>query len=306
MKKHVHVKLKYFATGLLLNVAFAHAGDISLNQWAITLPVDDDRSGKADMIKEYDLAKGFEYPPYFVKQPDGSLIFRSPVSGARTPNTTYTRSELRSMLRCGNKHIKTQGVTLNNWVFSSAPKEDIQQAGGVDGRLEATLAVNHVTTTGKRKQVGRVVIGQIHATRSEPIRVHYRKLPNHQRGSLYLAHENTRGYTRWFDVVGSRKDHAPEPKDGIALNETFSYKIIVEGNLLTFQLLREGKAPREQTIDMTDSGYDRGGEYMYFKAGVYNLNKSGDAQDYTQATFSQISTHYAQRRPADACQSLAD
>lgn len=36
---------------------------------------------------------------------------------------------------------------------------------------------------------------------------------------------------------------------------------------------------------MTNSGFDVSGQYMYFKAGVYNQNNSGDADDYAQATF---------------------
>jgi poly(beta-D-mannuronate) lyase len=36
---------------------------------------------------------------------------------------------------------------------------------------------------------------------------------------------------------------------------------------------------------MTNSGYDVEKDYMYFKAGVYNQNDSGDPQDYDQATF---------------------
>ena len=36
---------------------------------------------------------------------------------------------------------------------------------------------------------------------------------------------------------------------------------------------------------MTESGYDQFDDYMYFKAGVYNQNKTGRPNDYVQATF---------------------
>jgi poly(beta-D-mannuronate) lyase len=39
---------------------------------------------------------------------------------------------------------------------------------------------------------------------------------------------------------------------------------------------------------MTNSGYDEGGQYLYFKAGVYNQNNTGDPKDYVQATFYKI------------------
>ena len=50
--------------------------------------------------------------------------------------------------------------------------------------------MDHVTTTGEPGQVGRVIIGQIHANDDEPIRLYYRKLPHHSKGSVYFAHEN--------------------------------------------------------------------------------------------------------------------
>ena len=36
---------------------------------------------------------------------------------------------------------------------------------------------------------------------------------------------------------------------------------------------------------MTASGYDNPADYMFFKAGVYNQNNSGEPDDYVQATF---------------------
>ncbi len=275
--------------------------DIDLRQWAITLPVDDDNSGNADMIKEDRLANGFEYPPYFSHSEHGDLVFVAPVKGSKTPNTTYTRSELRSMLRCGNKSIKTQGISLNNWVFSSAPIAEQQASGAVDGILNARLMVNHVTTTGDKSQIGRVIIGQIHATKHEPIRVYYRKLPKHQRGSIYLAHETASGATSWFNVVGGRANSTPEPIDGIALNQEFGYQIAARGNQIVFTLKRDGHPDIMQVIDMSKSGYDQGEQYLYFKAGVYNQNKTGAADDYVKATFSQLETLYPTRRYANSC-----
>jgi poly(beta-D-mannuronate) lyase len=44
---------------------------------------------------------------------------------------------------------------------------------------------------------------------------------------------------------------------------------------------------------MSQSGYDQGGQYMYFKAGVYNQNNSGVPHDYVQATFYQIDNNHS-------------
>jgi len=82
--------------------------------------------------------------------------------------------------------------------------------------------------------------------------------------------------------------------DGIALGEVFSYRIDVKGNTMTVTLIREGKDDVVQVVDMSNSGYDAGGKYMYFKAGVYNQNISGDLDDYSQATFYQLDVSHDQ------------
>jgi poly(beta-D-mannuronate) lyase len=151
--------------------------------------------------------------------------------------------------------------------------------------MQATLAVNHVTSTGDSSQVGRVIIGQIHANDDEPLRLYYRKLPGNSKGSIYFAHEPNGGSDSWYDLIGSRSSSASNPSDGIALGEVFSYEIDVTYNTLTVTIYRDGKSPVSKSVNMSNSGYSDGGQYMYFKAGVYNQNNSGDGSDYVQATF---------------------
>jgi hypothetical protein len=216
------------------------------------------------------------------------MVFKCTVDGFKnSTNTSYTRVELREMLRGTNTSIPTQGVNGNNWVFGTAPTSDVNAAAAYDGEMNATLAVNHVTTTGSNSHIGRVIIGQIHANNDEPIRVYYRKLLNNSLGSIYFAHEPTdgNGSEQWHEVIGSRSNSAANPSDGIALNEKFSYTIKVVGDNLTFTIIREGKDDVIKTIDMVNSGFNVGGQYMYFKAGVYQGNSSGDDDDYVQATF---------------------
>ncbi|MBE1302292.1 MAG: cyclic nucleotide-binding protein [Alteromonadaceae bacterium] len=265
------------------------SGNFELVDWTLSVPIDDNNDGKADTTKELGLSSGYELNPYFYTGADGGLVFRSLVEGSKTStNTSYTRSELREMLRRGDTSYATKGVNGNNWVFSSAPSGDKNVAGGIDGVLEATLAVNHVTTTGSSSQVGRVIIGQIHANDDEPVRIYYRKLPGNSRGAIYFAHEPNGGSDQYYEMIGSRSSSAANPADGIELNERFSYRIQVSGNTLTVTIMRQGKPDIVETADMTNSGYDVGGQYMYFKAGVYNLNNTGDANDYAQATFYKI------------------
>ncbi|TYK64515.1 polysaccharide lyase family 7 protein [Colwellia echini] len=265
--------------------------NFDLTDWSISLPVDTNEDGIADNVPESYLAKGLEVKPLFYTAEDGGMVFTALVEGPKTSkNTTYTRSELREMLRAGDMRVKVTGITENNWVFSTAKRKNRKKAGAVDGVLEATLAVNHVTTTGNEKQLGRVVIGQIHATKDEPIRVYYRKLPGNTNGSIYMAHEPVKGHgdEQWYDLIGSRSDKAEDNPDGVALGEIFSYRIEAKGNLLTLTIIRDGKPNVVQEVDMSESGYDGSDQYMYFKAGVYNQNKTGDANDYVQATFYQL------------------
>ena len=277
------------AFGCLADVS----SSIELTDWYLSIPVDEATNTKAESIYESRLNNDYFNAQFFFLNTDGGLVFRAPIEGAKTStNTKYTRTELREMLRRGNTNINVQGVNKNNWVFSSAPDNDLDAAGGVDGELIAELAVNHVTETGDKSQVGRVIIGQIHANNDEPIRVYYRKLPQNNKGSIYLAHEIEGGDDIYYELIGNRSQSATNPENGITLNERFGYQIKVVGNSLTLTITREGQADVSQTVDMTNSGYDQGGQYMYFKAGVYNQNNTGDVKDYVQATFYKITNSH--------------
>jgi len=216
--------------------------NFDLSTWKIQIPIDENNDGKGDEIKVAELNNKYENKDHFYTDADGGMVFKSFVKGFKTSkNTKFTRSELREMLRGTNTSISTKGVNKNNWVFEGAPKADKENAGAIGGNLEATLAVNHVTTTGSKSQVGRVVIGQIHANTDEPIRLYYRKLPNNSKGSIYFAHEINGGNDTNYNIIGNRSDSFSSPEDGIALNEKFSYTINVTGDILTVTLSRKGK-----------------------------------------------------------------
>ena len=265
----------------------APSANFDLSTWKLSIPVNEG-DGTATDISVSDLNDGYENSTYFYTAPDGGMVFKCPVAGYKTSvNTNYTRVELREMLRGTNTSISTQGVNKNNWVFGSAPQEDKIAAAGYDGEMNATLAVNHVTTSGSNSHIGRLVIGQIHANSDEPIRIYYRKLRDNNLGSIYFAHEPTdgNGSEQWHEMIGSRSNNAANPTDGIALDEVFSYRIKVVGDILTVTIIREGKADIVKVIDMANSGFNVGGQYMYFKAGVYHLNSTGNDDDYAQVTF---------------------
>ncbi|MEL6677237.1 MAG: polysaccharide lyase family 7 protein [Pseudomonadota bacterium] len=288
------------AYGLKLGVPPSENFD--LTRWKITIPVDRDGDGRADEISETDLAAGWQDDAMFYTDPvTGGMVFRStPAAAATTPNSSYARVELRGMLRAGDDSIPTRTSSgksgANNWVFSSAPAEAQANAGGVDGTLRATLAVNQVSRMGERGQVGRVVIGQIHGRDDEPIRLYYRKLPTNKFGSIYYAHEIAGGDDIYVEMIGSRSGEAENPADGIALDEVFSYEIAVTGDevdgvvhpILTVKIIRDdGTEVVAPPLDMIDSGYSTADEFMFFKAGAYSQNNTSTwaERDVDQVTF---------------------
>lgn len=279
--------------------------NFDLSGWYVTTPADDDGDGKSDSVYENELAAGWTDPRYFYTDPaTGGMVFRVTPAGAKTSaNTSYTRTELRGMLRRGDYGIETRVEggypNKNNWVFSSAPLSAQAASGGVDGKLRATLSVNQVTRQGKAYQVGRVVIGQIHAKNDEPIRLYYRKLPQNKYGSLYFAHDPEVGKEVWVDVIGGRGDRIANPEDGIALDEIFTYEIEVKGKpegdriipMLHLKIIRDdGTEVVADPFDMRDSGFSVEDEFMFFKAGAYTGNNTSPApeSDFDRVIFYEL------------------
>lgn len=263
--------------------------------WALDTPADLDNNERADRTSETALRAGFQ-DDFFYTGADGGMVLKSTIEGAKTSaNTSYTRSELREMLRRGNTSISTRGIGLNNWLLGYQP--DIQIAtGGRGGHLSTTMAVNRVTETGEDFQVGRIIIGQIHAQDDEPIRLYYRKFPDHDVGYFYYAHERRGGEDVYQlitsaqgDIVSSQPVLTDLPIEGVALNEIFTYDIIQHGAFIDVILRKgssEGPIIGHQTIDMEslNSGYDTPDEWMYFKAGAYSQNNTGVSSEFDQVT----------------------
>ena len=280
-----------------LSPDLAPGQNFDLLGWTVSIPIDLNGDGRADNQDERTLASGYSHPDYFYTAADGGLVMKAPTKAPTTSkNTKNVRSELRQMLRRGNKDINTRNSNgepnLNNWVFSSAPQSAQDRAGAVDGKLRATLAMTHVTSDGKDNQIGVVVIGQIHAKDDEPLKLFYRKMPGHTNGSIYASHEPVGEDDIYYDLLGAFKDRNTDPANGIPLNQPFSYEIIAKGNFITVNILIDGAQVATTTIDQTGSGYDVADEFMYFKTGVYNQNNTGTPDDYAQATFYAIETQH--------------
>ena len=101
----------------------------------------------------------------------------------------------------------------------------------------------------------------------------------------------------YFPVLGpinSDLDDAPSddanPENGIALDEIFSYEIIQRDARIDVILRRgdeTGPIIGHNYVDMREqsSGYDVPQEWMYFKAGAYSQNNTGDGTDFDRVTF---------------------
>ena len=287
------------AADFALDPTLPPGSNFDLISWKLNTPADLDGNGISDTASETDLDNGFT-DEFFFTGPNGGMVFRSTIGGAKTSaGTSYTRSELREMLRRGNTSISTRGVNLNNWILGYQPDPGVA-VGGRNGVLRGTLAVNHVTETGDRNQVGRVIIGQIHAENDEPARLYYRKFPENERGFIYLAHEIRNSDDIYFPVLGpvnSNLDNAPADdanlENGIALDEIFSYEIRQQDARIDVIVRRgdsAGPIIGHNYVDMQqrNSGYDVPEEWMYFKAGAYTQNNTGDGTDYDQITFYEL------------------
>lgn len=290
--------------------------NFDLSNWKITLPMMEEegsRKGKAAEIQKDKLSE-YEHPEWFYTDKEtGAMVFKAPNTAPTTPNSKNARSELRAML------ADHYGEPKNNFVVVSHPQAD--EYGSIGGRLKATLAVDWVSTSGDYKKNGAfaTVIGQIHGSKNEPLKIIYRKLPEHNLGSLSWNYElnppleqqksKLRKDIR-HDVFGQHnlRQGDPEPLDGIALDEVFSYEVIVEGDMMTLNFVKSPGLDNEETksvtIDLTagqyqgheiDQGY--GSDWMYFKAGSYNQCNTGssgcayggpDSEDYAQVRFYEL------------------
>lgn len=274
----------------------APAENFHLLSWKITMPLPNpEQEGKVLEIEEQEL-NGI--PPYdgpyyhedwFFTDPEtGAMVFRAPNNAPTTANSSNARSELREMLRMGNTDIGTKDA-LNNWVLDTHP--EASEFGGIGGRMSAVVAVDWVSTSGDDSKfpTHSVVIGQIHGSgKTEPLKIFFRKMPNHDKASLFwnyeIRPENEDDrvdvhYNVWGDYQLTKEDQ--EPEDGLRLGELFYYDIDVQGTMMYLTFMKSNGETVEHEIDLTyghpdypiDTGYDD--DILYFKAGAYNQCNTG-------------------------------
>ena len=196
-------------------------------------------------------AMDYEDKDYFFTTKDGDedwVVFKTPNAGNTHGTSNNTRTEL---------------AQLKKWLPTT------------DAKMNATLKVMNVSSTGDAHVASTysVVVGQIHSAdghENEPLKIFYKKFPGHTKGSVFWNYEiNTAGddnskrwdysYPIWgydFSVVGTGKDiYPPEPEDGIALGEEFSYAVEIKDGIMYLTFSSEGHETKTFTKNLIESEY---------------------------------------------------
>ena len=258
-------------------------------------------------------ANNFEHKDFFYTQNEKGtnwVVFKAPNAGSTHGTSNNTRTELGQ---------------IKKWYPKTA-----------NDKLTATLKVKNVSSTGDARVAAShsVVVGQIHsadAFENEPLKIFYKKFPGHTKGSVFWHYEiNTAGDDnsgRWdystavwgddFSVVGTDENTAPaEPKEGIALDEEFSYEVVVKDGIMSLKFTSEGHETKtfsknlikseyttkadmpEQTqklfVPIGQDGLERenayAGEGCFFKLGSYNQT-NGKSPEVNKNWCSGAETH---------------
>ncbi|PXX73206.1 Alginate lyase [Pseudomonas sp. LAMO17WK12:I10] len=212
---------------------------IDLATWNLSIP----EGSPPATIDTPRLVEGFK-DQYFHSD-TGTLFFWSPVTGSRTANAIYPRSELRETYANG---------TLKNWTYPEA-----------DNLLYATLAVNQVPSSGK------IVIGQIHAYNSTKplVKVEYQYKTTTQSGNIVAK------VRMHPDDIDSRVIIVAE---NVPLDREFSYLI----HLSPGGALGVSAAGYQWDTQLSSTWRDKP---LYFKAGVYVQDNTGYTTEGGKVTF---------------------
>jgi len=193
----------------------------------------------------------FSQSDFFFAKNDGKndwVVYKTPNAGNTHGTSNNTRTEL---------------AQAKKWSAMSKAK------------MTATCKVMNVSKTGDPTVAASysVVIGQIHSAdghENEPLKIFYKKFPNHTKGSIFWNYEiNTKGddnsgrwdysYPVWgydFSVISDNKNNFPdEPTDGIKLGEELTYEVVVDNGNMTVKFMSEGHETKTFTKNLVKSEY---------------------------------------------------
>jgi Alginate lyase len=119
------------------------AGDILLDEWKLTLPVNSagERRGRAVQLQTAVLT-----PPWLTRHADGALDFWAPAVGATTPNSRHARTELVSKTQfafgISGGHVLNARASVMQ-VPSSAPDVCVAQIHGAGSLTSVPFVMVH-------------------------------------------------------------------------------------------------------------------------------------------------------------------
>jgi len=206
--------------------------NIDLTRWKLTLPVDSDGGFNGEAMEVTNFSK-LVASDYFHFTTSGQLIFSAMADGATTSGSSYARSELREM----------NGDKKAAWQLDQG------------GTMTATLKVNAVPKF-EDGAPGRIVVGQIHGSDDELIRLYY------QGGRVYFMNDQAGKDNKETKFIF---ENAAGKQPVISLGEAFSYKIAAHGSTLTVTIYADGEEYKS-TSKINDVWKD---DVFYFKAGAY-------------------------------------
>jgi hypothetical protein len=219
---------------------------IDLGTWNLSIPV----GSPPATIETKQLIQGYD-GKYF-KSGSSNVSFWVPVTGSKTANAIYPRTELRETWSNG---------TLHNWYYPDA-----------DNFLRAKLKVIQVPSSGK------IVIGQIHVYESTQ--------------PLLKVEYQYKDATHMGNIVAKVRFHPKDKKarvitiaEDVPLNETFNYVIhLNKAGLLS--VTARGMVWNDR-ISATWSK-----QQLYFKAGVYCQDNTGYTSEGGKAMFFNLDTDH--------------
>ncbi len=242
---------------------------VALDHWKLTLPTDKDADGNADeYVYPFDYHTNNHISPYLYDSPDGALVFFCSYSGIATPNSKYSRTELREQL--------VPGDNTTNWTLDQG------------GTLSGTLKVPEISTG------HRTIIMQIHGRLSHAqktllgtddsdappllkvyfqdskIRVARKVLVDENSSDLQILEK-----TAWVDDEAFYFDQKVN-------DNTFDLQIIVSSGRMEIKLNEESKVYEDTHLQKWPfENYFKAGNYLqsteqgaYAQVWFYSLNVS--------------------------------
>ncbi len=254
-----------FASHAELRPELAPGGNFALENWSLTLPVDEEggNQGRAQTLYPDRLSGPQGYTSsYFRTDTDGAMTFWAPANGALSARADYARAELRQMIDPSSNAV--------NW--------DSQGRAHLDARLRVLqVPVGN----------GLVAVGQIHAYEAMPL------------VTLYYQYDMDAQTGRLFARVKQSPEGAEEAKrynlaEGIQLGQAFVYRLGMARN-------RDGVAEVAVTINGSqvlqvplDPAWDS--RTFYFKAGALLNSRSDNSEDGALVKFYRLANSHPAAR----------